>query len=475
MIRRLFASTLLAVGLLGAAAVAPPAAAAAVPRWTVSRITSVTVGFDDVSASPGLVAMRTTDGSSQVWAWSPGHLAAPLPGAVNADSIAVSGNRAVWMQRVAGFWQVFTRKVGDSASLPVTSGSQQNSYPAVSGDRLAWVKSLATGSIQVVTKTMTQSAPTTISAVDSGPKFDARVSGDRVVWNGSDGHTWQIYSWATGDRVASQITTDSLPHINPQVSGNRLVWMAQDESGDGSVCTWKKGSPDITRLGPGPYEGFPQVSGDYVVWTSGAPGETQVSLWQPGHMPRQLTAGPHWASSLHISGDRLVWEDEVGGQWEIVTQRVGESSPTTLAISVEALDEPVVGGDRVAWGGLVGGSYHVFTAAPVPIATSLTRPTTSPATPTHGRTATFRAYLSPAAAAFAYGATATLYLYRRESGHWRLRNTVTMKRTTASGGRALLSAGVKPRYAGKWRAIVKFGGTLSYTARTSSARDFMVR
>ena len=77
-------------------------------------------------------------------------------------------------------------------------------------------------------------------------------------------------------------------------------------------------------------------------------------------------------------------------------------------------------------------------------------------------------------ASFASRAKATLHLYRRESGHWHLRNTVTMKRTS-SGIRALLSASVKPRYAGAWRAIVRFGGAVGYAGKTSISRYFTVR
>jgi len=34
---------------------------------------------------------------------------------------------------------------------------------------------------------------------------------------------------------------------------------------------------------------------------------------------------------------------------------------------------------------------------------------------------------------------------------------------------------VKPRYAGKWHAVVKFAGASGYRSKTSLAKDFTVR
>lgn len=456
--------------------IAPVIALAAPAGWIETQIASATAGFDELSVSSSLVAARSTAFPPRVWAWWPGQSAArALQVPIDLDSLSVSATRAVWRQDPGVLGAIMTWRVGDPNPSVFAGGVRDNDYPAVSTDRIAWL-SVGPGDQTVLTRRTSQPVPTTISAIDNGAKIDIRVSGDRVVWNGWDavGHTWQIYTRVAGEPAVTTITSDLAPHINPQVSGDRVVWMSQDDGGDGIVCTWKKGT-GVTVLGPGPYEGLPQVSGDRVVWTSGADGDTQVNLWQAGQAVKQLTTGPHWASSVQISGDRVVWQDQVDAQYEIVTWRAGESSLTTLAVSAGELAEPVVGDNRVAWRSFDGAVYRVFTASGPTIATGVTRPTVSPGVPTHGHTATFKSYLTPAGAGFATGAKATIYLYRRESGHWRLRATVTMKRTVASGARTLLSAAVKLRYAGKWHAVVKFAGAAGYKSKTALARDFTVR
>jgi len=478
MTRRLFVTALSAATLSALLLAAPPLSALAAPAgWTVpAQVTSATAsGFDEVSVSSSLVAMRWTGFPVRIWTWTPGQTAAgQLPLSAYSDSLAVSGNRAVWRQDGGALEAIMTWRVGGLLPAAFATGAQDYDFPALWGDRVAWLV-IGTGDQRVLTRKISQTATTTVSAIDSGPKIDVAVSGDRVVWNGWDGHTWQIYTRVAGEAVVTTITADLAPHISPQVSGDRVVWMSQDAEGDGIVCTWKKGDAQPTTLGHAPYEGHPKVSGDFVVWTAGTPGDTQVYLWRPGHVqPEPVTAGPHSASSAGISGDRMVWQDQVGGQYQIVTRRIGESLLTTIAISADALADPVVGDNRVAWGAFDGTAYQVFTAAGPAVATGVTRPTVSPLTPTHGHTATFKSYLVPGVASFASRAKATLRLYHYESRHWRLRSTVTMKRAS-SGLRALLSASVKPRYAGSWRAVVRFEGAVGYSGKASVTRSFRVR
>jgi hypothetical protein len=117
--------------------------------------------------------------------------------------------------------------------------------------------------------------------------------------------------------------------------------------------------------------------------------------------------------------------------------------------------------------------------------TSVSVPSVSPSRPTHGKYATFTAWLSPAAAAFTGPATLELYRYETKTVHkkvrgrvrhvrvkyWRLRSAIAM--TQDASGR--LTARTKPRYSGKWRARVVFGGSVAYLTSTSGYRSYTVR
>jgi murein DD-endopeptidase MepM/ murein hydrolase activator NlpD len=117
--------------------------------------------------------------------------------------------------------------------------------------------------------------------------------------------------------------------------------------------------------------------------------------------------------------------------------------------------------------------------------TLVSLPSVSPTRPTHGKHATFLAWVSPGAGAVTGVSTLRLYRYETKTvrkkargrwrrvrvKYWRLRSTVVM--TPDAAGR--LAAGSKLRYAGKWKAQVSFSGSATYSASTSGARTFTVR
>ena len=111
------------------------------------------------------------------------------------------------------------------------------------------------------------------------------------------------------------------------------------------------------------------------------------------------------------------------------------------------------------------------------VSTSLSRPTVSTARPTHGKRLTFRATLTPAAAALK--GAAKLRLWHRETrkvkskkvAYWRLRSTLKMK-GSATG--KLIAVG-KLAYAGKWEMQVAYTDTAGYAAATSAMKTLTAK
>jgi hypothetical protein len=117
--------------------------------------------------------------------------------------------------------------------------------------------------------------------------------------------------------------------------------------------------------------------------------------------------------------------------------------------------------------------------------TGLSRLSTSPPKPTHGKYASFTAYLTPGMGATA--GTTNLALYRYETKtvrkkvrgkwkkvkvkYWRLRATKTM--TPSSDGR--LSLRYKLPYSGKWKAVASYAGSPDYSPITSATKSFTVK
>jgi hypothetical protein len=204
------------------------------------------------------------------------------------------------------------------------------------------------------------------------------------------------------------------------------------------------------------------------------PPTTTASVASPYTGTAAITIG-----SSDGSGSGVVWTDYQIDSSALASGPVATTSAVgTHSIRHRAMD---AAGNLSAWSAPQ--DFTVLVAPPKP--TSLSAPSVSPSRPTHGKYATFTAYVSPGGAAVT--GTSVLYLYRYETKtvhkkvrgrtrhvrvkYWRLRSSVAM--TPDWSGR--VSVRYKPRYSGKWKAQAVFYGSGTYSASTSGSRSFTVR
>ena len=202
-------------------------------------------------------------------------------------------------------------------------------------------------------------------ATDTNSQANLRLSGDRVVWQGSDGTNYQIFTQQIGvDASPVPLTTDARDHTNPAVSGDRVVWQGSDGAHD-QIFTQQIGVDDspvkLTADAYGDYA--PQVSGDRVVWWDGF--DCGYSYWRAftqqigvDAAPVQLDADTDPGYGPQVSGDRVAWVGSGG----IMAQQIGvDASPAQLTDTSYSQDSPQVSGDRVVWQGFDGTNHQVYT------------------------------------------------------------------------------------------------------------------
>jgi len=275
-----------------------------------------------------------------------------------------------------------------------------------------------------------------------------RVSGNRIVWQGSDQQI-QIYTWKVGDPASTALTNDGLTNSSPQVSGDRVVWMGGPYDSQ-QVFTWKAGDATPTRLTSGANDNaVPQVSGDRVAWLGVDSSYYQVFTWKAGDAtPTQLTSDPHNHDAVHVSGDRIVWQGFDGFVAQIFTWKAGDLAATRLTNDLHEHRESSLSGDRVSWVGYDGSNYQIFTANPLPKATVYTP--VAPSTMYRGRSATIYGYVAPRHTSGTYLATLKFYL-RNSHGVYVFHNSVSARRYYGSTTRTKYSARVSLPHTGRWR------------------------
>lgn len=487
-----------ALGLAAFALVAAAAAQAfgAGEVWRISQ----------VSASGTYCAFDQMSGDRLVWAVMDGPSwqvatrkigdAAPTmltstPG--TRSDINVSGDRVVWVAPAPVNNQVFTWKLGDPAPTQLVTNPNDHHDARVSSDRIVWDAFSGTGWWVYSWKVGDPSIQTTVSMdpMPAGNQLSPQVSGDRIVWTQSDGVNNQVFTWKLGSGLTT-LTSDPHAHYGAVVSGDRVAWMGEDGLGGWQVYTQVVGESPVTALTSGLHEyGGAQVSGDRVVWTGDdASGHIQAYTWKSGETQvTTLTAASQDQEAIRVDGERVVWfgRDDAGNR-QVVEWKVGDAAPTTLTANPFDSTDVRVAGDRIIWTGQVGSlDSRIYLADAGPkLRATLSKPSVAPGTPTHGKTATFSANLTPGAAS---GGTTMMYLYRWETKtvrkkvagkwrrvkvkYWRSRGSVRMLPTAAGSSRLVVKT--KLKYTGSWKALATFGGDTFYGVSIAPARTFKVK
>jgi hypothetical protein len=475
---------------------------AAPAGWTVSQVSSMTGGVYaySVAVSGDRVVWVQQVPGGNVWMWRPTEPARQISQDPDIGSEPViSGDRVAWLgydaaqaMRVVRTWTP-SSGVTTVAACPTVSS---NMGPAISGHHIVWSTQISPSpALQVYEWT----PPSTVATVSASSDWvhDPRVGGTRVAWYESSGGHSQVYTRASGDPAPKQLTDHVVGWAyQPDCSQERVVWVDEDEvSGDWFVRTWRASDDTSQTLGRCVSSIRPKVAGDRVAWCGlDDAGKTQVVTWKNG-VTTTITAGDFARSESVVRGDRVVWLEDTGPAVRVFTWKAGDTTVTALSSEGRAAGPPQVWNDRVAWAERWNGVNQVFTAfpgeeQPTPIATTLSKPAVSPSKPKHGKYATFSAYLTPGGAGVA-GAKGTLQLYHQETKtvrkkvggkwrkvkvkYWKLRKTVTLSGASATGDNWKLSSRVKLAYKGAWRATVTATAAGNYLVPASKTLAFTAK
>jgi len=247
----------------------------------------------------------------------------------------------------------------------LTSNIGYDSQPQVSGDRVVWSGSDGTDG-EIFTWTP---AGGIVQLTSNGVEdYDPQVSDDRVVWCGDVGTDGEIFTWTPAGGTV-RLTANTYREVIPRVSGDRVAWYRFDGTGE-RIFTWTPagGTVEIPLNG---YSGaWPELSGDRIAWIGMRGINSDVLTWTPGSATAQLTSDGRANEELAVSGDRVVWFS-TGGLWEIFTWTPTEG---TVQITSNGYSDgyPEVSGDRVAWYGYDGDDRDIFTWTPADGITQLT-------------------------------------------------------------------------------------------------------
>jgi beta propeller repeat protein len=172
----------------------------------------------------------------------------------------------IWMYDInSGITTALTSNSGDF------NGAIENIDPVISGDVVVWRQRNITVQNNQNTDIVAYNIPSgkkTVVSEGNWEKTNARIEGDRVVWEDSRKDTRDrdiyLYNLTTGQELVVCNAPDT--QREPKISGNRIVW-DDHRSGDWDIYTYDipTGSETLVATGPTEQENS-DISGDCIVW-----------------------------------------------------------------------------------------------------------------------------------------------------------------------------------------------------------------
>ncbi len=252
----------------------------------------------------------------------------------------------------------------------LTDNQSHDFYPFIKNGRIAWQRDID-GVHEVVVYDTATSTETVLTSDKAWHDWNATLDGEVVAWYGTgvqDGSINEIFV-QTPQKGRVQVThagsAEGMGHgfFDPIVSGQKVVWYGSDgtkgaeiyqlDLADGKLTQiTDNDSPDIT----------PVIFGDTIVWCGFDGSDQEIYFQRGGGNVRQITDNDTMDLNPAIDGDYIVWQgrDRVDGDFEIFLYEIGTGRIMQLTANEELDMDPSISGTHVAWSGKQGGDYEIF-------------------------------------------------------------------------------------------------------------------
>ncbi len=235
----------------------------------------------------------------------------------------------------------------------LTNRDNVKGNPQISGNNIVW-----NGSDGHDSEIFFYNGSTVTTLTNNGrPDYYPQVSDDNVVWEGRvvDGYRhlgWQIFFFNGSSTVQ---LTDNGGNRSPQISGNNIVWHGSNLRHPDIF--FYNGSTTIQLTNSGDNRS-PQISGNNIVW-EGNDGNDDEIFFYNGSSTVQLTNDNYDDINTQISGNNVVWQGYEGGNdWEIFFY----NGSSTVRLTDNSYDDrdPQISGNNVVWYSHDGDDWEIF-------------------------------------------------------------------------------------------------------------------
>ncbi|MFH1319449.1 MAG: PKD domain-containing protein [Bacteroidota bacterium] len=181
------------------------------------------------------------------------------------------------------------------------------------------------------------------STIDQKP----RVSGNYIIWQGSDGSDNEIYLYDIINDTTIQLTNNALGENDPEISGNKAVWWA---SVGGNYEIFYYDGASVTQVTNNSVnDWYPRISGNNAVWYSNADGDYEIYLYD-GATTTQITNNTTLDEAPIVSGNYIAWKGDSAGTPAVMLHDLTIPQTDQISFASFSIMGPQdISGNQVIW------------------------------------------------------------------------------------------------------------------------------
>lgn len=242
---------------------------------------------------------------------------------------SIDGDYVVWEDRSAGNWDIVLYDLTGGTETWITVSMSDDTRPVVKG---GWVacQSGSPGNQDIFVYNITTQETHQIT-LDGRDQINPVIDGNRVIWEDYRHGLAEIYEYDLINRIEKRLTDNINNQTHPSAMNGRVVWVDQR---DGNREIYMRSADRERRLTyTGTDEAQPYINGDNLIYVDYASGlsDPNLSLMHlVAKRPIRLLSDPNRQEEPELYGNRLVWQDNRSGYWQIYS---GEITFPTAIIS----------------------------------------------------------------------------------------------------------------------------------------------